>query len=221
MLSIASNSMDNAWQWLRVEVQMQVRVWGMTAAGKPFIQDARAVKAGPLRASIVGIEHEVPVGEVLGLEYHGRKGRFCVVWAGQAGTPQTGEIEIRPLDILQDFWGIDFEQAAEQRRLVERRAARRYPCRGSISIRRPETPGQVSASVTDISLSGCYIELMAPYPVGTRISSLLNAESISIRFIAEVRTSHPGVGMGVKFEEMSETDRAFLEQLIAKLATAS
>jgi len=46
---------------------------------------------------------------------------------------------------------------------------------------------------------------------------LLNAESISIRFTAEVRTSHPGVGMGVKFEEMSESDRAALERLIAKL----
>jgi hypothetical protein len=50
---------------------------------------------------------------------------------------------------------------------------------------------------------------------------LLNAESISIRFTAEVRTSHPGVGMGMKFEEMSETDRAALERLIAKLARAS
>jgi c-di-GMP-binding flagellar brake protein YcgR len=75
--------------------------------------------------------------------------------------------------------------------------------------------------VTDISLSGCYIELMDAYPVGTRLNSLLNVESILIRFTAEVRTSHPGVGMGMKFEEMSETDRAALERLIAKLARAS
>jgi hypothetical protein len=208
-------------QVLRIEVHMQVRVWGMTASGKPFIQTAQAVDAGPQRASLVGIEHSVPVGETIGVEYQGRKGRFSVVSAGLAGTAEAGKIEIRPLDTVQNFWGIDFTQVGERYRFGERRAAPRYPCRGSISIRQPEVSGSVSAAVTDISLSGCYVELMETYPVGTRLSSLLNAESISIRFTAEVRTSHPGVGMGVQFDEMSEGDRASLERLIAKLAAAS
>jgi hypothetical protein len=208
-------------QVLRIEVHMQVRVWGMTASGKPFIQTAQAVDAGPQRASLVGIEHSVPVGETIGVEYQGRKGRFSVVSAGLAGTAEAGKIEIRPLDTVQNFWGIDFTQVGERYRFGERRAAPRYPCRGSISIRQPEVSGSVSAAVTDISLSGCYVELMETYPVGTRLSSLLNAESISIRFTAEVRTSHPGVGMGVQFDEMSEGDRASLERLIAKLSAAS
>ncbi len=180
----------------------------MTAAGEPFIQNASADIAGPQRVSIAGIEHPVPVGETLGVEYQGRRGRFCVVWTGQPDTPEAGKIEIRPLDDVQNFWGINFEQAGYRR--VERRAQPRYPCRGSISIRQTESPGRISASVTDISLSGCYVELMQTFPVGTRLSSLLNVESISVRFTAEVRTSHPGVGMGMKFEEISESDRAAL-----------
>ncbi len=200
---------------------MQVSVWGMSASGVPFIQTAQVVNAGPDRASIAGIEHAVPVGEILGVEYEGRRGRFCVVWAGQAGAPEAGEIEIRPLDVVQNFWGIDFAQFDERYPSIDRRAAPRYPCRASISMRQPEGTGSISAAVTDISSSGCYIELMETYPVGTRLASLLNAESITIRFIAEVRTSHPGVGMGMKFEEMSEADRAALERLIAKLAQAS
>jgi hypothetical protein len=220
-LSLAFNSVGNAWQVLRIEVHMQVNVWGMTASGEPFIQTAQVVDASPDRAAIAGIEYAVPAGETLGVEYEGRKGRFCVVWAGQAGTPEAGTIEIRPLDVVQNFWGIDFAKVDARYRFVERRAAPRYPCRGSISIRQPEGAGSVSAAVTDISLSGCYIELMQTYPVGTRLSSLLNVESILIRFTAEVRTSHPGVGMGMKFEEMSETDRAAVERLIAKLARAS
>ena len=220
-MSLACSSVGNAWQVLRIEVHMQVTVWGMTASGAPFIQTAQVVNAGLERAAISGIEHVVPVGETLGVEYEGRRGRFCVVWSGQAGTAEAGRIEIRPLDVVQNFWGIDFEQADGQYRFVERRAAPRYPCRGSISIRQPEVPGSVSASVTDISLSGCYIELMETYAVGTRLTSLVNVESILIRFTAEVRTSHPGVGMGMKFEEMSESDRAALGRLIAKLAGAS
>ena len=220
-MSLAFNSLGNIRQLLRIEVHMQVCVWGMSASGVPFMQTAQAVNAGPERVSIAGIEHAVSVGETLGVEYQGRRGRFCVVWAGQADTAEAGEIEIRPLDVVQDFWGIDFAQLDERNRSGERRAAPRYPCRGSISMRQPEGAGSISAAVTDISSSGCYIELMEPYPVGTRLASLLNAESISIRFTAEVRTSHPGVGMGMKFEEMSETDRAALERLIAKLARAS
>lgn len=220
-MSLAFNSLGNIRQLLRIEVHMQVCVWGMSASGVPFMQTAQAVNAGPERVSIAGIEHAVSVGETLGVEYQGRRGRFCVVWAGQADTAEAGEIEIRPLDVVQDFWGIDFAQLDERNRSGERRAAPRYPCRGSISMRQPEGAGSISAAVADISLSGCYIELMEPYPVGTRLASLLNAESISIRFTAEVRTSHPGVGMGMKFEEMSETDRAALERLIAKLARAS
>jgi hypothetical protein len=206
---------------LSIEVHMQVNVWGMTASGEPFIQSAYATAAGPYRASIVGIEHEVPVGETLGVEFQGRRGRFCVVWAGQAGTVDAGKIEVRPLDRVKDFWGIDFERTDERQRLGERRAAPRYPCRGSISMRQLEGTGSISASVTDISLSGCYIELMQTFPVGNKLSSLLNVESISIRFTAEVRTAHPGVGMGLKFEEISEADQTALKRLIAKLAAAS
>jgi hypothetical protein len=220
-LLLAFSSVGNGEQVLSTEVHMQVRVWGMTASGKPFIQNASAVIAGPQRVSIAGIEHHLPVGETLGVEYQGRRGRFCVVWTGQADTPEAGKIEMRPLDVVQDFWGIDSEQAGERYRFGERRAAPRYPCRGSISIRQPEPAGRISASVTDISLSGCYVELMEPFPVGTKLSSLLNVESISIRFTAEVRTFHPGVGMGMKFEEIIESDRAALGRLIAKLAAAS
>jgi hypothetical protein len=67
-------------------------------------------------------------------------------------------------------------------------------------------------------LSGCYVEMMQTFPVGTKLSALLNVESISISFNAEIRTAHPGVGMGMKFEEMSTSDQAALERLIAKLA---
>jgi len=218
-VSLAFDPVGFTQQLFRIEVHMQVRVWGMTAAGKPFIQSAHTADAGPSRALLSGVEHEVAVGEILGVEHEGRRGRFCVVWSGRAGTADAGKIEIRPLDEVQNFWGIDFERML-QPRAVERRAAPRYPCRGSISIEQPEGSGRISAAVTDISMSGCYIELMQTFPVGTKLSSLLNAESISIRFTAEVRTSHPGVGMGMKFEELSERDHAALERLIAKLAAA-
>ena len=216
-MSLAFDPVGNAQQVFRVEVHMQVRVWGMTATGAPFMQSAEASDVGPQRASLSGLDHEVPAGEILGVEYKGRNGRFCVVGAGEAGTAEARKIEIRPLDVVQDFWGIDFKQV-DGYQSVERRAAPRYRCRGSISMRQTEGAGRTSAAVADISVSGCYVELMQTFPVGTKISALLNVESISISFNAQVRTAHPGVGMGIQFEELSPSDRAALERLIAKLA---
>ena len=218
-MSLTFNPAGNAQQVFRIEVHMQVRVWGMTATGAPFLQSAKAIDAGPYRASLSGLDYEVPVGEIIGVEYEGRKGRFCVVWAGDAGTAEAGKIEIRPLDVVEDFWGIDFKQV-DGYQSVERRAAPRYQCRGSISMRQTDGGGRTSAAVTDVSLSGCYVELMQTFPVGTKVWALLNVESISISFNAKVRTAHPGVGMGMKFEEMSKSDQAALERLIAKLAAA-
>ena len=137
---------------------------------------------------IVGIEHPVPVGETIGVEYQGRKGRFSVVWAGQAGTAEAGKIEIRPLDIVQNFWGIDFTQFGERYRSASGGLRHATLAEARFPYASHSSPGSVSAAVTDISLSGCYVELMETYPVGTRLSLLLNVESISIRFCG--RSSH-------------------------------
>jgi PilZ domain len=217
-LSLAVNPVAKDPQECRTAAEMPVRVWGITSAGELFLQSAQVVRAGAYRATLGGMEHEVAPGDTLGVECQGRRGRFCVVRAGQAGTSEAGQVEIRPLDNLQNFWGTDLQAFNEQQAFIERRAQPRYACRGSIRISQPDVAGSISAAVTDISLGGCYVELMETYAMGTRLSALLNAESISIRFTAEVRTSHPGMGMGMKFEEISESDRAALERLIAKLA---
>jgi hypothetical protein len=74
----------------------------------------------------------------------------------------------------------------------------------------------MAAAVTDISRNGCYVELLTVLPVGTMVSALLHIDELTLRCTAEVRTSHPGVGMGMMFHEMSETDRNELEKFLAQ-----
>jgi hypothetical protein len=220
-LSTASGGPLKTPKILRQDVKLPIRIWGMDASGRPFMEQARTVSAGPLRACIAGLQHEVLAGEILGIGYQDRKARFSVVEVGQSGTPEAGNIEVRPLDLVQDFWKLDFGSPKEQLS-QERRGAPRYPCRGSIAFRQQDSSaGSMAASVTDISTSGCYVELLTTLPVGTVVSSLLHVEEFTIRCMAEVRTSHPGVGMGIMFQQMEEADRKTMEQLLARLAAAS
>jgi hypothetical protein len=77
------------------------------------------------------------------------------------------------------------------------------------------------ATFTDISLHGCYIETAAPFAVGTYISLKLEVDGLRVEAAGEVRTSFPGVGMGVFFTRMSEPDRARLRTLVKSFSQPS
>lgn len=208
-------------QGFRRVFRVPVQVWGMNASGSPFFQQAHTVDVGSLGACLEGLAHPVVAGEVLGLEYRECKARFRVVWAGQSGTPDGGKIEVIPLDKGQDFWGLHDGPDPEQREAAERRVAPRYRCKGSTSIRQSQTRFPLGAAISDISLSGCYVELMITLPVGTKVELLLRVAEVTVNCTAEVRTSHPGVGMGMAFEQMSEADRGALETAIARLSSTT
>jgi hypothetical protein len=103
----------------------------------------------------------------------------------------------------------------------ERRASSRCTCKGSILIRQPLTRFPLGASVSDISLTGCYVELLTTLPIGTKVELTLQVIEITVHCSAEVRTSHPGVGMGIKFEKLSETDYAALEKVVTRLSSST
>jgi hypothetical protein len=62
---------------------------------------------------------------------------------------------------------------------------------------------RVSGTVTDISLGGCYAEMLAPLPVDTDLEIVLTPEDTSLRVRGTVRSSHAGLGMGIAFTSMS------------------
>ena len=192
----------------------RVRVWAVNQSGAPFFQQVHTIDVGWLGACLGGVSHEVVAGEVLGVEYGGRRARFKVIWAGQIGTPEAGKVQLSPLEKAQDFWGLLPGAVREQRSSSERRLAPRCVCKGSSFIHQSQTRFPLGAAVTDISLSGCYAELLTTLPLGTKVELMLQVADITVKCAARVRTTHPGVGMGLEFEKMSEANRRALERAI-------
>jgi PilZ domain len=75
-----------------------------------------------------------------------------------------------------------------------------------------DTPYRVATS--DLSLLGCYIETMFPFPVGTHLELKLQANTLLL-ILGTIVTSDPQVGNGIQFTKMLPEDveelRAFLE----------
>jgi hypothetical protein len=109
-------------------------------------------------------------------------------------------------------------QAGERRRL-ERRKHPRYPVNaGGAEIRQQGVDSRIWARLTDISLGGCYLEIMSPLPVLTYVNLGLILDEQHLSAKGQVVVSHPNFGMGVQFIDMSADDRKMLESWLAALA---
>jgi hypothetical protein len=109
-------------------------------------------------------------------------------------------------------------QAGERRRL-ERRKHPRYPVSGGgAEVRQQGVDARIWARLTDISLGGCYLEIMSPLPVLTYVSLVLTLEEQRLQAKGQVVVSHPHFGMGIQFIDLSAADRKMLESWLAALA---
>jgi len=73
----------------------------------------------------------------------------------------------------------------------------------------------------DISLGGCYIEMMIPLPVSTQLNLAIWLDRGKLETPGLVTSSHAGFGIGVKFIGMGKPERQALEQYLAEQAVLS
>src|SRR5258708_10674370 len=79
----------------RATLDLKVRVWGMGANNQPFFQNAIAQNISATGACIYGIEPELKVGDVIGVQYETRKARCKVVWVVDAGALRKTQIGVQ------------------------------------------------------------------------------------------------------------------------------
>jgi hypothetical protein len=106
------------------------------------------------------------------------------------------------------------EQQSGQR--PEQRKSQRIKVRVPVELFVPGNNVPLRGATSDLSESGCYVESIFPFPVGTIFEmSLQIAETILA--LGTVVTCHPQVGNGIKFTKMLPEDQ---EQLRAYLQAA-
>ena len=202
----------------RLKLQLPVRVFGMSRVGRPYVENAITESISRYGVSLSGLSYELQRKELLILAHQGRKGPFRVIWSRRHDTRPMFEAGLRALETGRSIWRIDFSGVTrDECGPVERRVAHRYVCTGGISIYHPSTKHFMRGTVADLSLSGCYVEIMAPLNAHEKAALVLTVGDVEVRATAEVRTSHPGMGMGLKFKDLAESDKANLRTLISRL----
>jgi len=99
-----------------------------------------------------------------------------------------------------------------------RRSQERFRCTGGVELRRNETAPPVFGNLSDISVTGCYVETVSSLPVGTELLFMIRVRDTLIRGRAQVKTSHHAVGVGLVFNHLAKEDQQKLEFLIGTLA---
>jgi DNA-binding response OmpR family regulator len=107
---------------------------------------------------------------------------------------------------------IDFPEG--QRRIVQ----------DWLAANAPETPPPdpeplSDCTLSDLSLGGCYLESVSPFPIHTEVDLTLRAAETEVKIVGLVRVMHPGHGMGVEFTSSQGQHRQLVEQFISVLTT--
>lgn len=204
----------------RVTADIPVRIWGMDADGKPFFQSAMASSLSSEGAQLSHLHHNLKINDIIGIQYGDRKARFKVIWA--KGSSGVGRNQIGVM-ILNNELAPWVELADEKRRTgprpdSEKRRFSRHKVQFPITISFADPRrAHMQCSATDIGGRGCYVESLVPLAIGSAIVITFWLDSEKIRTKAVVRTSDPGVGMGIEFTELEDQIQKRLQEYLEKV----
>jgi len=188
----------------RLSVDLPVRVWGMSAEGRPFSQSARAQNISSEGALISGVETELKVGDVVGVQCDEKKTRCIVIWAINTGPAKKNQVGVKLVADQECPWKnyLPLDGATVTIDPSNRRRYHRHKISLPLEIRDERINAPLRINATDVSGNGCYVESMMPLPLGTvlRVDFWLDSEHVKIT--AVVRTCDPGVGNGIEFTGM-------------------
>lgn len=197
----------------RVTVDIPVRVWGLTAEGRPFSQHARAQNVSSEGALLSGLESDLKVGDVIGVQCDEQKARCTVIWTVNSGAAKKNQIGVRLLTSQKCPWEkyLSKEPGNTSFSDLNRRRFYRHKIGFPLEIRDERVKTPVRINTTDVSGNGCYVESMMPMPAGTplRIDFWLDSEHFNIAGL--VRTCDPGVGNGIEFTGLSVEAKAHMQ----------
>lgn len=102
---------------------------------------------------------------------------------------------------------------------AERRTAQRFALVATAEVVDEVSGTRLNGRVSDLSLSGCYMDVMTPFAEGSAIQLRIKYNSQTVELSGKVRFSHAGLGMGIAFESLAPVQMEVLGSWIAMLTS--
>lgn len=212
----------------RIEAVYPIRLWGMDGNGKPFIEAASTLNVSRSGALVKDAPSRLSIGDTVALRSGDRKCRFEVIWLGRSGTLDEGYLGLKSVEDGKTIWDpkvldgseeeIDTYIRPPQR---ENRLLARLKCSLSAEVGSDSSLSRARTFITDISIGGCYVSMPSPCAVESKLTIALWLDDRTKVWIDGIVISHhKGLGMGVKFLNLSRKNFEGLNRMIAQLAQA-
>jgi hypothetical protein len=203
----------------RKEIQAQVRIFGTSGNGQVFSEKADTVNVSQQGVELSGVQPQLNLDEIIGLTYGKNRVHFRVKWIGRPGTPKAGHVGLLNISPEKPLWDFPLPSPAPdnyQPPFVEVRKHPRFKCHNSVEIH-AQAGASFWATIADLSVGGCYVEMAIPLPRGTKVKVGIWIGESKSWADGEVAYSTPGFGTGVKFERISEVDLERIRQYLGTI----
>jgi hypothetical protein len=100
----------------------------------------------------------------------------------------------------------------------ERRRAPRYPFIADAEVTEIATDTKLNAKTSDLSIGGCFLDMLNPSPEGTEIRVKISHASTTFTARGRVVFVFPNMGMGVVFTSVEANQLAALQEWLSALS---
>jgi PilZ domain len=204
----------------RVYVQVPVRLFGTDADGAVFSGKALTVNISANGVELDGVHQKLALDEIVGLTYGTNRVHFRVRWIGAPDTPKSGHIGLRNISPEKPLWDFPVPQPmldGHQAAFADRRKHPRFRCQNSVEIHVPNGTS-FWATVADLSLGGCYVEMPIPLELGAKLTVAIWLDQVKAKAEGKIAHKTPGMGIGIKFTRISDADLEQIRTFLARLA---
>jgi hypothetical protein len=94
----------------------------------------------------------------------------------------------------------------------ERRRGPRYPFIASAELIEEKADVRIASRVSELSMNGCYLDMMNPFPTGTMVLVKISAGEAFFQSKAKIVYSQMNMGAGVGFLEIDKNSQVVLER---------
>ena len=99
----------------------------------------------------------------------------------------------------------------------EKHRAPRYPFVAGIQVTDLVTEKQLAAHTEDLSLFGCFVETLAPFPAGTKVRLRISYSGANLISQGTVAYSRNNGGMGIAFTSIEPSSLSILDAWLVDL----
>jgi PilZ domain len=94
----------------------------------------------------------------------------------------------------------------------ERRRAPRYPFIADAEVTETASDTKLNAKTSDLSIGGCFLDMLNPSPAGTEIRVRISHASATFTALGRAVFILPSMGMGVIFTSVEDNQLAILQK---------